>query len=152
MRKENIFGELSRMQREIDKMFSSFNSEPSVINLNDELSGDSNFRRAVSDFSENDKEYILDIELPGMRKEDISLNVTDRGIEVKATRKQEDEREDKSGNYMQKKAFAGFYQAIDLPVDADSDNIEAKYDNGILTLRIPKRLVEKNDSKKIEIL
>jgi HSP20 family protein len=131
-------------------MFSSFESEPSVINLSDEISGGSNFRRAVSDFSETDNEYVLEVELPGMKKEEISLDITSRGIEIKASRKSEKKKEE-DGKHFYGKSFAGFYQAIDLPENADSGKIKASYKNGVLSLKIPKKKVEIEKVKRIEI-
>jgi len=150
--RDSIFGELSRMQRDMDRIFDSFNSDPNVINLSDELSGDSNFRRAVSNFSENEKEYVLNVELPGMTKEEINLKVTGRGIEIRAAKKKEEKKEDKDkGSYMHARSFAGFYQAIDLPEDSDVDKIDAKYENGVLTLRVPRKVIQVDRDKEIKI-
>lgn len=148
--RRGIFWELSRIQREINRMFSSFENEPSVINLNDEISGGSNFRRAVSDFSENDNEYILEVELPGMKKDEISLDITSRGIEIKASKKHEEKKKD-DGKHFYSKSFAGFYQAVDLPENADSDKMKASYNNGVLALKIPKKNIEVEKVKRIKI-
>jgi len=148
--RRGIFNELSRMRREMDRMFSSFEDEPSVINLNDEISGGSNFRRAVSDFSENDNEYILEVELPGIKKEEISLDITSRGIEIRAIKKHEEKKKN-DGKHFYSKSFAGFYQAVDLPENVDSDKMKASYKNGVLALKIPKKNIEIEKVRKIEI-
>lgn len=147
---DRFFNELRRMQKSLNRFFSDFDSyededSPWNIDLREESFGD--YRRAVSDFDETENEYIVEIELPGMNKEDIDLNVKNNSVEVKAKKKQEKSDEKEEGSFYAK-SFAGFYQSITLPEDADSDNIEAEYKNGILTLKIPKKPSSDKDKGK----
>lgn len=148
---EDIFREIRKMRKQFDNFFGGggfggFDEEPLRVNLSDEVSKDSNFRAAESDFQEKDNEYVVKVELPGIKKEDIKVNKTDRGLEIKAgTKREKEEGGEEEGEYKSFKSFSGFYQAIDLPEDADTDKINASYENGLLTLSIPKK--EKSDSE-----
>jgi len=139
---EDLFNEIRKMRKQFDSFFGGGGSEeePLRVNLSDEVSKDSNLRAAESDFQEKDNEYLIRMELPGVKKEDIKVNRTNRGLEIKAGTKQEkSEGSKEKGEYKSFKSFSGFYQAIDLPENADRENINASYENGVLTLKIPKK-------------
>ncbi|MFW6233181.1 MAG: Hsp20/alpha crystallin family protein [Nanoarchaeota archaeon] len=144
---DGFFDELKRMQKSLNRFFSDFDDE-GVINLRNELSGD--YRKAMSDFKETENEFIINVELPGMKKEDIKLNINNDLIEIKARNKKEKEK-NKNNEKFYSKSFSGFYQAINLPENADSENIKAKYENGVLKLTIPKKEKSKKDKKYIKI-
>ncbi|MBU1121001.1 MAG: Hsp20/alpha crystallin family protein [archaeon] len=103
------------------------------------------FMRPLSDVWEDEKNVYASVELPGLRKEDIDINVTDEGIEVKAEKKAENEEKDKN-YYRLERNYAGFYKFIALPENVDSEKAEASYSDGILEVKIPK--TEKTESKK----
>ena len=93
-RRYNIWDEMRRMQEQMDSLFSNFFSfEPfgSDFLLEDKSGkGDlvtSNYRTPASDIYETDKEFVAEIDMPGVEKGDIKVNVTKEGIEVKAEKK-----------------------------------------------------------------
>ncbi|RMD67469.1 Hsp20/alpha crystallin family protein [Candidatus Pacearchaeota archaeon] len=135
-----IWREMRRMQRQIDRLMENFTrpwnlSRPREL----ELETPSNtLRRAWTDIEENDNEIVLKVELPGMNKDDIKVELEDDAIAIKAIKKQETKKEDKDA-YFHSKTYAGFYRRIALPAEADTENIDAEYKNGVLTLRIPKK-------------
>src|SRR6056297_2985800 len=139
---EDIMNEIKRMRKQFDHFlgggsFGGSEEEPLRVNLSDEISRNSDIRAAESDFQEKGNEYIIKMELPGVKKEDIKINATKRGIEVKAgSKKQEESGSKEKGEYKSLKSFSGFYQAIDLPGNADTEKIDASYGNGILKIKI----------------
>jgi len=87
----------------------------------------------LHDVIENDKEYIVELSLAGVKKEDISLNIDDDVLTIKAERKESDQ------NYNKKQTFYGVYEkSFTLPDSVDKENINASHENGILKLAIPK--------------
>ncbi|MCI7768916.1 MAG: Hsp20 family protein [Christensenellaceae bacterium] len=89
-----------------------------------------------TDVKENDKEYILDIEVPGYDKNNISVNYEDGYITVSA-RKEEKSDEEKNGYIRQERSSScsrSYYVG-----DVEEESIKAKYDNGVLALYIPKQ-------------
>ncbi|GAB6074845.1 Hsp20/alpha crystallin family protein [Nautilia lithotrophica] len=96
----------------------------------------------------DEKGYYLEIDLPGVEKENIEISVNEGILTISGERKLE--RKEEKENYTRIESFFGrFERSFKLPADADADNIEAKYENGVLKLFIPKR--PKPEGKKIEI-
>ena len=96
----------------------------------------------------DEKGYYLEIDLPGVKKEDIEISVNDSILTVAGERKLE--KKEEKGNYTRIESFFGrFERSFKLPPDADAENIEAKYENGVLKLFIPRKT--KPEGKKIEI-
>lgn len=107
------------------------------------------FPRMVSSYSassmkENDKVYLISIDLPGMDKKDITIETTGNRLIVSGERKEESE--NKEGT---KKSYRQFNQSFSLPDDANLDAITATSTNGVLKITVPK--TGKKVSKKIEI-
>jgi len=103
----------------------------------------------VTDIIELDDKYVLDIQAPGMSKDDISIEVND-GV-LKVSGKKEMRNEVKKENYILVESQVGeFERSFKLPDDVDAEKIEAKTENGVIELVIPKS--ENNSNvKKIEI-
>jgi len=113
---------------------------------------DQGYRLPLVHFQETDKEIIARIELPGVDKNDIQLNVKGQGLEIKVEKKKEIEKKDKKkGVYQYHGAYLGFYRYIPLPDYADTNNIIAKYKNGVLEVTILKKRSAKKKVKKIKI-
>lgn len=144
IRQRDLWREMYRMQRRIDRMFGNgWGRRDKYKMMLDEFSA--GYRKAFSSFKENDKEYLIQIELPGIEKEDIKLNIIDNSIEIRAQKKEVKEEANKEGKSFSKK-FSGFYQVFDAPSNADLSNIDASYKNGVLVLRLPKK--EKSENRK----
>lgn len=109
----------------------------------------SQFGRA--DIVEDDKQYVVELDLPGLDKDDIVVEATDGGsLVVKVDRKAE--QEEKKGNYIRReRRTSRFYRAFDFDSDADLSSVEATYRNGVLRLGIPKRRPPEGNSRRIEI-
>lgn len=132
---DDIWGEMRRMQRQMNRLFHGF-GEPRALSLRNALRDD--YRRAFMDCRENDKNFTIAVEIPGIDKEDINLDITENSIIIKAEKRHEKGSKEK-GNYKYAKSYAGFYQEVSLPENADVDKIEAVHKNGVLKLTIPKK-------------
>ncbi|MFB6246115.1 MAG: Hsp20/alpha crystallin family protein [Candidatus Pacearchaeota archaeon] len=141
VRESPVRREIAKMQRRLDDLMGSFFGEGG--DLVDMPQG---YREAFSEFKENENEYVVEIEIPGINKEDIDLRTTENGIEVKAEKKEESESEGSEDKYKYTRSYSGFYQTLDVPENADLDNIDASYENGILTVKLPKKA--KDDGKR----
>lgn len=131
---------MNRMQRQMDRLFGGLMSDniSDREEMLDELS--TGYRRAFANFKETDKDFVIQVEVPGIDKEDIQLNITENGLEIRAEKKHEKEKGDKdSKEYSYTKSYSGFYQAFDVPDNADLENIDASYRNGVLTIKLPKK-------------
>ncbi len=101
------------------------------------------YREPVTDVWENDDYVFVTAELPGIKKDEIDLNVEEDYIEIKAKSKNK-----KEDSRFYSEEFRTFYTRIDLPSPVDADKAEATFSNGILEVKIPKL---KSKKKKIEI-
>jgi len=92
----------------------------------------------AANVSETDKEYRIELVIPGFKKEDVKVNVQNEVLEVSAESKTE--KEEKTRKFTRKEfAYGSFNRSFQLPKAADLEKISAKYDNGLLKLEIPKR-------------
>ncbi|HEC57215.1 MAG TPA: Hsp20/alpha crystallin family protein [Candidatus Syntrophoarchaeum butanivorans] len=100
------------------------------------------------DLLEEDGKLVLKADMPGVNKEDITVNLKEDSIEISAERKEEKE-EEKEGYIRRERSYAKYYRLIPLPAAVDRDAIEAKFENGVLEVRMPK--IEAEEVKRIEV-
>ncbi|MBX8638873.1 MAG: Hsp20/alpha crystallin family protein [Candidatus Thermoplasmatota archaeon] len=103
------------------------------------------------DIQEADKEYNVTVDLPGVMKEDIEVKVTeDNTIEI--TGKRNEKKEERNANYLrQERSSYNFHRSFSLPEEIDGEKVEAKVENGVLFLRLPKKEEAARKVKKVEI-
>ena len=104
------------------------------------------------DIVENDESLMLTAELPGMTQKDIDVSVENGVLTVKGE-KAEERREEKKENkiHLYERTYGSFQRSFALPPTVDGNGITAKFDNGVLTLNMPKTPAAKASAKKIEI-
>jgi HSP20 family protein len=98
-------------------------------------------------FCETDKSYELTAELPGIKKDDVKIDISNNTLTIKGHKKHEEKKEDKH-YYRVESSYGEFYREFHLPKSVDHENVTAKFKDGILHMTVPKK---KNDSKNIEI-
>lgn len=108
------------------------------------------FRTPLSNITENEKEYNVTAELPGLDKGDIEITVHEGTLEIKGEQKKEKE-EKKEGYVRREYSSASYYRAFNLPENIDQNAIDANLDKGILKVKIQKKEPEKKEKKKIEV-
>jgi HSP20 family protein len=154
---KSVWNEIRRIQESIDEMFESFFKkspfgserllsspfEVPAIAFND-------FETPLMDAWETEKEIKAEIDLPGVDKKDIKLNISKGMLEIKAEKKHE-KKESRNGFHRIERAYRGFYRKISLPESADIDRAEAKYENGVLKISIPKKELPEFKTKQIEV-
>ena len=102
-----------------------------------------------ADIRETEKEYIVEAEIPGARKEDIKLDLRDDTLTV-AVVHDEQVNEEKE-NYLRKERRFGSYSRSFYVENVKNEDVTAKYDNGVLTIKLPKTEDRNKDKHKIEI-
>lgn len=100
------------------------------------------------DIKDEGDKYVIEVDLPGVDKKDIDLEVRDRYLIISAKRKSE-VNEKKEGYIRSERSFIGYRRELRLPPDADENNIKAKYDNGVLRIEIGK--IKGSNTNKINI-
>ena len=139
MIERNFWNEMRRMRNNMNRFF----SYPDFPESFDEQGKPVNYRRAWANFQETENSILITIEIPGVDKEDVHLEITeDNVLVIKAEKRKEREEEtpEEEGiySYRYAKAYAGFYRTIALPESADADRLDAEYKEGVLKITMPK--------------
>ncbi len=96
----------------------------------------------TSDISEDEKEYLVVMDLPGIDKKDIKVNFQDGRLTVTGESQKEEKQEKK--DYIRRERFKGsFYRSFTLPESIKEDDIKADFKEGVLKVHIPKAEVSK---------
>jgi HSP20 family protein len=91
-------------------------------------------------------------ELPGMGRQDVEVVLEDEYLLLRGEKKLESRGEDREkGSYHVERAFGSFQRIIPLPDGVDAERAEAKFENGTLTIRLPKAAAKKASERKLEI-
>ncbi len=99
---------------------------------------------------EDEDAYYIDVDLPGVKKEDVEISIDKNILTIKGERKVQNEvKED--DYYRVESVYGSFARSFTLPEKVDTEKIEAKTQDGVLEIVIPKLKVEKDTTKKIEI-
>lgn len=102
-----------------------------------------------TDVSETGEAYKLECELPGFKKEDIQINIENDCLTISAERRSNEE--DKKTNFIKReRVYGSFTRSFDVS-GVDVDAIEASYNDGVLTVTLPKRAELLPVSRKLEI-
>jgi HSP20 family protein len=99
---------------------------------------------------EADDAYYIEVDLPGVKKENISIDVNENVLTISGSREIEEERKDDEF-YRVESIYGKFERSFSLPEGVDADKIEAEAKDGVLTVKIPKVQVVEKAPKKIEI-
>ena len=104
-----------------------------------------------TDVKETEKNYILDVDLPGFKKEDVNLNLENGYLTISAKREHKVDNEDRKENFVRRERSFGQFSRSFYVGDVEQDEIEAHLENGILTIKLPKEEEKKAKSNRIEI-
>lgn len=103
-----------------------------------------------ADLSETDSGFELQIDLPGLHKDDISVDYSGGILTVAGERS--DEREDKrKGYYLSERSYGSVRRSFRIPDSVKTDEIRADFKDGVLTLTLPKSEEAKTSSRRIEV-
>jgi HSP20 family protein len=102
------------------------------------------------DIFEEDGNVVVKAELPGMKKEDIEVTVTDHTMRISGEKKRE-EKIEKRDYYWEERSYGSFARSLQLPTEVQTDKVEAKFKDGILEVRIPKTEEAKSKEKKVKV-
>jgi HSP20 family protein len=104
-----------------------------------------------TDIKDEGDAYVLEADLPGFKKEDINVDINNDAMTIRAERHSEREEKDKKGKYIRcERSYGSYSRQFDL-TGINAENITAKYDNGVLTLSLPKRVPTVPESRRLTI-
>ena len=101
------------------------------------------------DIKENEKDYEIEAELPGVKKDEINIELRDDRLTISVQREEHDEEE--KNNYIRKERRVSSMSRSFYVSDVKPEDVKAKFENGVLTLTLPKSEDEKKREHKIQI-
>ena len=102
-----------------------------------------------TDVKDTENGYEVDIDLPGFKKDEISIELENGYLTVSAAKGLDKDEEDKKGKYIRKERYAGAMQrSFYVGENLTQEDIKAKYENGILRLSVPKKEAKPVETKK----
>src|SRR6056297_2200109 len=136
---------IDTLRREMDHFFDDL----VPFSWSSEQSGKATGRWAPSaDITENENEYQIMMDIPGMDKKDIKITIQDGRVSVTGERKTE-EKEEKADFVRQERYYGSFFRSFKLPEKVKEEDIKATFKDGVLKLLIPKAEVVKPKSIKV---
>ena len=93
------------------------------------------------DLKESDDNYLLQAELPGVAKEDIHVDIHGKQVTLKAEIRQFDSQNKEDRALRSERYYGSVSRTVELPVEVAPDQVSARFENGILTLQLPKQAV-----------
>jgi HSP20 family protein len=90
----------------------------------------------IADLEETEDGYVIEVELPGVKRDDIDIAVAGRRVTVSGERKEKE----RTGILRRRERVVGRFRfEVELPNEIDEGGVNASLDNGVLTLKVPKR-------------
>lgn len=128
---DNAVDVFDEMDRQMDNLWNGFfGTTPSM----------------KTDVVDEGDHYRVDAELPGYRKDEIYLDLKDGNLLISAEHKDSDDQKDKKGNYLRReRSYSNIRRSFYVGNDVKPEDIKASYENGVLSINVPKK-----DEKKIE--
>ena len=102
-----------------------------------------------TDIRETENEYVLDIDLPGYKKEDVKAQLKDGYLNISVSREENKEEKDAKDKYLRKERYTGSVsRSFYVGEDITEEDVKAKFGNGVLTLALPKEAPKKIEEPK----
>jgi HSP20 family protein len=143
---ENFTDPFASFRREVDRMFDDFFSSTSRQRWNAKWPTLS----PRIDISDSEKELFITAEMPGLDERDFEVTLAGDVLTIKGEKKTENK--DHNGNaYYVERRYGSFARSIRLPFEAGEQKVDANYDRGILTVRVPKPPEAQRQVRRIEV-
>ena len=139
--REDFYDPFVRFRREIDRRFDDF------FDAGWQPFGRRGLMPAI-DIEESDKEVVVTAELPGVTEKDIHLDLAGDILTIKGEKKMERE---SGGGHRRECRYGAFERSIQLPFEVKDGEVDAKFSNGVLTVRAPKPADLQRPTRHIEV-
>lgn len=144
--------ELATMRNRLRRFF----EEPFGLDLNLPMSMERRFETLIwspaVEASENEKEYVITAELPGISPENIEVNVVDGVLTLKGSKEEERKTEEKDRTvHLWEREYGRFERIFRFPLEVEDATVAAEFTNGVLTVRVPKVKVARPEARTIPI-
>lgn len=135
LRRVNQTEPLRRLRSEVDDLFTNFFDEWPAVAPWRQLGG---LAFPALNLSEDEKNLYAEVELPGLKMEDIEVSVLGDQLTIKGSTAQESEAGDKKTWHRRERRSGSFSRAVQLPVEIDAENVSAELKHGVLKVTMPR--------------
>lgn len=109
-------------------------------------------RSPLIDLADKGKEYLVRAEIPGIRKEDLNIELTENSIEISGEMKIDASEGDKDMGFLRReRRYARFYRSLPLPESIVTEKADAELKDGVLTVKLPKAVSPVKKTKKVQV-
>lgn len=136
---------------EMDRLFDDFRSGFENYVIAPRFWVTEAMRTPAVDLIDQGEGYALHAEMPGVKKEDIEIRVSEKEIEISAESKHEDIEEGDQGYVRKERNYSKYYRRIQLPEAVDAEKVVAELKDGVLAIDIPKISQPEKTSKKVVV-
>lgn len=131
---------LTQIHSEINRTFERFFENP--------IWNESMPKMPAINMKDEGNQYLIEAEMPGLKDEEVEIEVHGGQLTIKGERKQEEKKQGEQ-MYIEERSYGSFYRTVTLPQNANPDRITADYENGLLLITVPKD--PEKEPKKIKI-
>ena len=102
---------------------------------------------------ETDRDFTIELAIPGVKKEDLNVELRRNVLTISSEKKEEKEEKDEKKNYLRREfSYQSFKRSFTLPETADENSVQASYNDGILHIEVGKKMIEsQKQTKTIEV-
>ncbi|MFZ0662058.1 MAG: Hsp20/alpha crystallin family protein [Acidobacteriaceae bacterium] len=136
------FREVATLQNRLNSLFQDYNREGEPVTT-------ASFVPPV-DIYEDDHQIMLKLEVPGMKQEDLDIQIENNNLTVRGERKFEKEEKEENFHRIERR-YGSFYRAFTIPSTVNADSVKADYDAGVLSIRLEKRPEAKPKQIKVQV-
>ena len=146
VRRTSPMREIDAWQKAVDRFFND-----DVFRARQALPArwNSEWNALALDIAESEDSLTVEASLPGINPDDVEISVHDGVLTIKAEVEHEEEQEEEGKYYLRERRSGSFHRAVRLPLEVNAEAAEATFNNGLLTLTLPK--VEEAKPKKITV-
>ncbi len=144
----NPMRDLVELEKEFSKIFNTLESRFGISRNKEDEGYENAVWMPFTDIFEDKDKYTLQLDLPGVKKEDVKISFVNGQLSISGERVQEEEHKDAKCHRIER-VFGKYYRSFNLPDHIKSDDISAEFKDGQLTITIPK--AEEAKPKEIEI-
>lgn len=132
-----------------DLFRSFFDDLPELTGWGGRMSGMDSLRAPTADVMETKDDIRVALELPGLRPEDIEVNLEDNILTISGEKREEREESQENRWHLSERRYGRFSRSFILPREVEQEKIQARFENGVLNVTIPKN--ERMKPRRIEI-
>lgn len=133
---------MARLHQEMDRLFDdAFRSfgAPSLFRESEPFSSETGaVLRPRVDIREEEDSYRISVEVPGVKEEDLKLRMDGDNLIISGEKHQEDSSDEKGKVHRVERSYGSFQRVLTLPQDAQSEDISARFENGVLNISVPR--------------